>query len=399
VKIVFFNRFFYPDTSATSQILSDLAFHLASAGFTVHVVTSAVDGDSREEMISGVCVHRVAKASTGPHGLIHRAFAYARYYMGAKTLARRLVQAGDVVVIKTDPPLLAQAMAKQVTSRGAKLVLWLQDLFPEVAKAYGVPGLQGWLHTWLQRSRNRTLARADAVVPIADSMARRLGHALDESRTHVIHNWADGSAISPPSASAETVRDAWGLRERFVVEYSGNFGRVHEFDTILDAARILQAESGIAFVMVGRGPRLADAQRKAEDLSNVSFEDHQPRDMLPKVLATADVHLSVLRPEFEGLVHPSKMYGILAAGKPTIFVGDAKGESARMLAEADCGLSVESGDAAGLARAIRLMRDEPARTDAMGRNARRAFDEKFDRGIAFARWVALLQSLGARPHG
>jgi glycosyltransferase involved in cell wall biosynthesis len=351
VRILFFNRFFHPDTSATSQIVSDLAFHLASKGFEVHAVASFTHGTAREESIRGVCVHRVAIAPSNPHGLLRRSVAYAQYFIGARRAAHRLVRPGDIVVLKTDPPLLAPAMAAMVKARNAKLVLWLQDLFPEVAKAYGVPGVKGPIYAAMRNARDRALKRADAIVPIAESMARIVSHA-GAGRVHVVHNWADGSAVVPRAPDESSLRNAWRLGDKFVVEYSGNFGRVHEFDTIIQAARILREQSEIIFLMVGRGPRLEDTRVKAAGLPNVRFEEHQPRDLLSDVLAVADVHLSVLRPEFEGLVHPSKLYGIMAAGRPTIFVGSTAGETATMLNDAMCGLAIAIGDGHALAAAI-----------------------------------------------
>src|SRR5207244_2573656 len=119
--------------SATSQILSDLAFHLAASGNEVHVVTSRVPGaDSPLETIRGVTIHRVATALKGPHSLFERAVAYVRYYRGARDAARALIRRGDIVVLKTDPPLLSTAIGPIARRTGAKVIIWLQDIFPEV---------------------------------------------------------------------------------------------------------------------------------------------------------------------------------------------------------------------------------------------------------------------------
>jgi glycosyltransferase involved in cell wall biosynthesis len=191
------------------------------------------------------------------------------------------------------------------------------------------------------------------------------------------------------------LRREWQLGDEFVVEYSGNLGRVHEFETLLDAARRLRSEGDVRFLVVGRGPRLAEVQARvaAEGLPNFRFEPHQDRARLSESLGVGDVHISVLRPEFEGLVHPSKLYGIMAAGRPTIFVGRVTGETARILEEADAGLAVECGDGAALAAAIlRLKGDFTGRT-AMGARARRAFETRYDMPIALDRWRALLDRL------
>jgi colanic acid biosynthesis glycosyl transferase WcaI len=186
-----------------------------------------------------------------------------------------------------------------------------------------------------------------------------------------------------------------------VVGYSGNLGRVHEFGTMLDAAALLADKPGIRFVVIGRGPRLQEVKARVEreGIANVRFEPHQDRDMLGQSLGVADVHLSVLQSGFEGLVHPSKLYGIMAAGRPTIFIGDAYGETGSILASTGSGVTVRTGDAAGLAAAIELLRTDGDARARMGSTARQAFDERYAMPIALGRWRSLLASLGGRSDG
>lgn len=394
MTIVFFNRFFHPDGSATSQILSDLAFHLATRGHSVRVVTS---GEPRGiETIRGVMVHRVAKSVHRPGGLAGRAVSYIAYHARARAAARKLIDAGDVVVIKTDPPMLGASIAPIARRRGARVVHWLQDLFPEVAERHGVPGIAGPVAAWLRTKRDRALASADCNVAIGERMARFLGSELGSgARVTVIHNWADGRSLRPVAAADNALRTQWGLQGAFVVGYSGNLGRVHEFDTLLGAARELRGDPSIRFVVVGRGPRLAEVMRRARELEldNVRFEPHQPREQLSQSLGTADVHVVTLAPEYEGLVHPSKLYGIMAAGRPVIFVGDPAGEVAAILEQTASGRAVRAGDVAGLVRAIVAMRDDRASIERMGSAARAAFERMYDAPVAFERWEMLLRGL------
>lgn len=398
MKIVFFNRFFFPDTSATSQILSDLAFHLAGAGREIHVVTSRVPGgEEAVQKVRGVTIHRVAAAPAGVRCLAHRALAYFRYYRGARSAARRLLESGDVAVLKTDPPLLSAAVGPLAKARGAKVVVWMQDVFPEVAHVYGIPGMGGALGSVLRRSRDRSLAIADRVVAIGERIGRTIAQTgvVPPDRLHVIHNWADGSAIVPIERADCALRRTWGLVDHFVVGYSGNLGRVHEFDTLLGAAEKLASEPDIRFLIVGRGPRLAETQAQVQRraLRNVIFEPHQERSSLAASLCVPDVHISILRREFEGLVHPSKLYGIMAAGRPTLFIGDPDGETASILAEAHGGASTATGDIDGLAAAIISLRDDPGERTRMGVHARRAFEERFALPVAIGKWEDLLVSL------
>jgi glycosyltransferase involved in cell wall biosynthesis len=401
LKIVFFNRFFHPDTSATSQIVSDLAFHLASRGHEVHAVTARVPEAMQElEVTRGVTIHRVATASSGPQSLVARGFAYLDYYRGARRAVKEIVGKGDIVVAKTDPPMLSAAVGALARRRGAKFVAWLQDVFPEVAREYGVPGM-GWpLGTMLKSARDSSLVNADRVVVIGERMAGRIAEipGMHRDRVRVIHNWADGGAIVPVEAGNNALRKQWNLEDKFVVGYSGNLGRVHEFETLLAAAALLKGDPGIAFVIIGRGPRLAEVRVRVEqqNLDNVRFESHQPREALAQSLGVPDAHVCVLRPEFEGLVHPSKLYGILAAGRPTLFVGDVKGECAAILARTKTGLSVGRGDAEGLVAAIRTLREDASLRASMGSAARHLFEGEYSMAHALDAWDSLLGELDAR---
>ena len=398
MKIVFFNRFFFPDTSATSQILSDLAFDLARDGAQVHVVTSKVPGGATAlETIRGVPVPRVASAVAGPHGLARRALAYAGYYRGARRVARSILGPGDIAVLKTDPPMLSAIVGPVAARRGAKVAVWVQDVFPEVAALYGVPFMDGWFGAMLRAKRNESLARADRVVAIGARMAQRLAdEGVPRAKLDVIHNWADGDAIQPLPREGNALRERWNLSGKFIVGYSGNLGRVHEFDTMLDAARKLLPRDDIRFVIVGRGPRLAEVARRVsrESLSNVVVQPHQEREGLAESLGVADVHLSVLQPRFDSLVLPSKHYGIMAAGRPLIFIGDPAGESAELVAQAGCGMAVASGDGDALAAAIVRLTDDADAREAMGRRGREAFERRYNLRNARRQWRETLASLG-----
>ena len=252
----------------------------------------------------------------------------------------------------------------------------------------------------LRRLRNRSLRMATRTVVIGDQMAehvKALG-AVPANRVEVIHNWANGELIRPVAPDDNALRKEWKLARTFVVGYSGNLGRVHEFDTLLAAARQLRDdEPNICFLIVGRGPRLKGVMERArsEGLTNVRFEPHQDLESLSQCLGVPDVHISTLYPAFEGLVHPSKLYGVMAAGRPTLFIGDPKGETARILEETNSGITVTTGDCDRLAAAIRELRDNPSRCKVMGECARQAFESKYDRRVALAKWDALLNSLGA----
>jgi colanic acid biosynthesis glycosyl transferase WcaI len=399
LKIIFLNRYFHPDHSATSQLLSDLAFDLAAGGHEVHVIAGRQRYDDPavalpgRERIGGVEIHRVWSSRFGRARLSGRALDYLSFYVSATTRALSLTQTGDILVAKTDPPLVSIFAAAVAQLRRAVLVNWLQDVFPEVASALGVRGLRGRQTAMLRKARNRSLHIAGINAVLSEGMAHRLkAEGIRPETIRIIHNWADTRQIYPVPSAQNPLRTDWGLEGKFVVGYSGNLGRVHDFSTILEAAQQLSSDSRFTFLFIGDGPQRAwlAEQVRSRRLANVTFQPHQPRDRLAASLSAPDVHVVSLRPELEGLVVPSKLYGIAAAGRPTIFIGDPRGEIADMLREQQCGVAVRQGDGYGLASCITRLADDQDRRHRLGSNARELCEQRFDRRFALAAWQALL---------
>jgi glycosyltransferase involved in cell wall biosynthesis len=397
-RVVFVNRFFFPDEAATSQLLSDLAFATARSGRQVTVVTSSQRyrggvGLARAETIQGVAVRRLWTPERGRASLAKRAIQYLAFYLGAAWHLLRMLRRGDILVVLTDPPALSVPAAVAAWLRDARLVNWLQDVFPEVGTQLGVrvPG-----HRLIARARNWSLRRARANVVLSHGMGGRLAvSGADPGRIRIIENWTDDEAIRPLEPCASPYRREWALEDRFVVAYSGNLGRAHEFGTMLDAAELLEADPGIAFLLIGDGYALAAiCTRIAErGLTNIVIQPPQPRERLSDVLGVADVHLVSLRPSMEGLVVPSKYYGVLAAGRAVIYVGDADGDLAREIVRCDCGRVVAPGDAIELARQIRSLRDDSGECRALGERARRLSQARHTRRAALQRWQQLFSAL------
>ncbi len=407
-KVIFINRYFYPDHAATSQLLSDLAFHLAAQGLEVRVVTSRQGYDQPgaalppEDRIEGVGVHRVWTSSFGRQRLIGRALDYLTFYLSATWRLLRLTERGDTLVAKTDPPLISLFAAGVARLRGARLLNWLQDLFPEVGTALGVRMLGGWPGRLLRGLRNASLRQADQNLVLGEGMARQVAaEGIAAERIILIPNWTDGEAIRPLAAADNPLRRDWGLEGRFLVGYSGNLGRAHEYGTLLAAAELLRDDPELLFLFSGGGtlwqPLVQEVARRG--LECFRFLPYQPRERLPLSLTLPDLHLVVLRPEFEGLIVPSKLAGVLAAGRPALFIGAEDGEIAGLLRAADAGLAIPCGDGAGLAAALRRLQREPETRARMGENARRLHHERFRSELALGAWTRLLAEGGHHPRG
>ena len=398
MKIVFLNRYFYPDFSATSQLLTDLTFHLAKATHSVHVITSRLSYDSTssrlpaEEVIQGVHVMRIWTSSFGRQRLWGRVLDYGTFYCSAFVCLLRLARSGDIIVAKTDPPLISVVAAVSAKLRGALLINWIQDLFPEIALALDVKWIP-IIGRLLQTLRNTSLRTARWNVVLGSLMAQRLvGEGLDISKVRVIHNWSDGRTIQPVDREKNDLRRKWHIQDKFVVGYSGNIGRAHEFDTILDAAEKLESATNIVFLFIGGGAQRGRIEEEARrrGLENIIFKPYQPRERLALSLTVPDVHLISLRPALEGLIVPSKFYGIAAAGRPTIFIGSKNGEIPRILRGAQCGFSIEKGQAEEVSRIIRELADDKETCLRLGRRARALFDQRFDSRHAMQAWETVI---------
>jgi glycosyltransferase involved in cell wall biosynthesis len=401
MRIVIANRFFSPDESGASRMVTSLAFGLARRGHEVHVVTGRRLRDrpgrlAPRERLFGVTVHRVWTTPLGRDRLYGRAVDYVLFHLGSAWRMRRLVRRGDLVIACTDPPLLSVNAMLATAGSGAALVNWLHDLFPEAAVRLGVVNENGLFVRIISGLRDVSLRRARRNVTPIPRMADYLaGRGIRRSSFTVMRQWSDGGAIVPVDPGENTLRREWGLRDRFVVGYSGNFGRVHDFATMLQAAELLRGLPEIVFLFIGGGQRRAwvEAEVRRRRLGNVLMKPFQPRERLGESLGAADVHLVSLLPDLEVCSIPSKFYGILAAGRPTLFIGDPEGEIAQTIRQARCGAAVRLGDGEGLAEHISGLAHSEAGLRNMGACARSSFERAFAEDAAIDAWEELLFGL------
>jgi glycosyltransferase involved in cell wall biosynthesis len=403
-KIVFVNRYFFPDQSATSQMLSDLAFGLADRGFTVHVVCSRqryerADADLAPlERVRGVTVHRVWTTRFGRDRLAGRAIDYASFYVSSAARLLLLVSRGDTLVAETDPPLISLVAAAVALLKRARLVNWLHDVFPEIATLLGANPFPTWVDDGLRRLRDLSLRAAAINVVLGVRMQELLARRVAPAKLCIIENWA-AAEIAAEQRTPSELRARLGLTGKFVVGYSGNLGRAHEFATLLEAASLCRADPDIVFLMIGAGAGMAALQRAVLDrgLANFKFLPLQPRASLSDTLAAADVHWLSLLPALEGLIVPSKLYGILASGRPVLFIGDPDGEVARVIGAGGAGLGVAIGQAAELAQHIVDLKSDPRRRATLGENALRLYRERYTGQRALDRWTELLAAQTGEP--
>jgi len=390
-RVIFVNRVYRPSLAATAQLLTDLAEGLIPRlrDWDVHVIAAGTG----PEQCNGVSVHRTGGDELHT-GLLSQARNYGQFLLRARQQTALLARPGDVVVMMTDPPMLGAAVTGIAKERGAGVVHWIQDIYPEIVSAH-VGAIAGLPLAPLRWKRDHSWRAARRCVALGEGMAEVVtAHGVSADKLVIAPNWAPRELDAPaPEAAVAARRVAWGCADKFIVAYSGNLGRVHEFAAVLDAADELRGREDIVFLFIGRGPRFDEVRAAAQTrgLANIRFLPPETRENLAAALAAPDAHLVTLKPAFARLVYPSKLAGVLAAGRPVLFVGPPDGEIARLLAREQCGAAFAPSDGSGLASTVRQWQADATRRTQLGRAARSAYERHFTFGSALAHWEDILR--------
>jgi glycosyltransferase involved in cell wall biosynthesis len=401
LRILVVNQYFHPDRSATAQLLTDLCEDL-SRHHEIHVVAGR-PSYNQAQSLDNVATdrHNDVRISRAWSTTFDRAWMPGRLTNYATYLTTSLAAAitatrPDVVLAWTDPPLIGLVAGLAARARRVPFVLATQDIFPDVAIQLGRlknPAVIRLLR-WAAR---RQFSSAVRIVSLGRDMDRRLqALGIHGQKIRTINNWADGAVIRPLDHPSP-MRQSWGFGDSFVVMHSGNVGLSQSLETVVDAAELLRGRSDILIAIVGEGAAKARLQADVirRRLRNVHFLAFQPKGSLSESLASADAHLVSLKRGLEGFIVPSKVYGIMAAGKPFIAAVKTDSEPGLIIEEYGCGLRIEPDDPRALAEAILQMRDA-SRGD-MGRRGRLAFEQHFDRGIATNSYRELLEEVVEEP--
>ncbi len=394
-RLLVFNQYYWPGVEATANLLGDLCSALAE-DFEITVVTGMLyDAPSEpgRTVHEGVEVLRVRSTAFERRRLSLRALNYATYLEEA--LRRGLLeQRPDIVLCMTDPPVIADVALFVARRFRAPLVVISQDVFPEIAvqlRRLENPALVGLIRSLIRFY----LRRADHVVAIGETMRKRLiekGAAAE--RISVIPNWVDTSSIEPVPRDNPWAREN-GLAGRFVVMHSGNVGHAQNLDALVRAGTFLRDLDDLTVAIIGSGARHAELVALAEllEVDCVRFLPYQPRAVLSQSLSSASVHVVGLAKGLAGYVVPSRLYGVMAAGRPVIVAADPDSETARVVLEAGCGVWVPPGRPELIAAAIRDARDGRLDLEEMGRRGREYVAAEADRRVALARYRQLLLGL------
>ena len=392
LHVAFFNRSYYPDTAATGQLLTELCESLVrDHGCRVSVIAglpmipaTGQGAPPPRRIVSrtvhqGVEVLRARGTRWSKRRFVGRASNYVTYFLSACWAGLRLDRP-DVVVALTDPPIIGLAGLLTARRFGAPFIMSYRDIFPEVARL--LEDFQSDAVERMLQSVNCFLVRhTDRNVAIGETMRHRLidGKGAPPDRTIVIPDWTDCEAIVP-GPKRNPFSERHGLADKFVVMHSGNLGLSQALETVVDAADLLREVPDLEVVFVGEGvkkPALQEQTRRL-GLANVRFLPYQPQAQLTESFAAADVFIVSLKAGLSGYIVPSKLYGILAAGRPYVAAVEEDSEVVHIARAYDCGLVAEPGKPRSLADYILALYHDRARARRMGDNSRRAAGD-FDR--------------------
>jgi colanic acid biosynthesis glycosyl transferase WcaI len=393
LNIVIHCQVYWPDNTAVSQMITAVAEDTRKAGHSVTVVTSEKGYNQDEtyrsvELHHGVNIVRVRGLSLNRHRAAGRMLNYLGFVLLSSVRALRLPKP-DCFVFTSVPPVSLWLGVVFGRLRRVPVVYVIEDLYPDILFASGLvrrESLRGWI---LCRIFGRWMRQTTATIVLGDYMKRRLLAAyprLAEPTIHPIHNWQDGDSLYP-------IARGGGRESPVVFQYSGNLGTAHDFATMMGAARRLRDDAGIQFEFIGRGKHLEFIEREIREgqLSQCSVRDYVPQTQLNESLNQADVCLVTLGRGYEGLIVPSKIYGIMAVGKPALYIGPSSGEIPDLIRQHSIGWIVEPGDENRLVEVIQEAADHPGVRKSYGGNARRAFEAFYERKIATAKYVRVFE--------
>ena len=398
---VFITQVYVPDPNATGQHLADVAEELARRGHEVTVYTSNRGYDDPsvyyppKETRHGVRIRRVPFSHFGKSSIAVRIIGGLSFV--AQAVARAIVRRHvDAVVVSTSPPMAPLAAIVLRVLRRARVKYWVMDINPDQIVALGMAHPEAMsvrAFNWLNR---KTLGAAEDVVVLDRMMADRINKKLEvREKLTILPPWPahDPEGLLPHSANP--FRKKYAAEGTRVIMYSGNHGPSSPLTTILDAAKRLKDDPRLVFMFIGGGLGKQEIDEAAG--GNIISLPYQPRSELQNSLSAADVHVVTVGDAVPGIVHPSKVYGAMAVGRPILLVGPPENHVADILAEHDIGWHVRHGDVDAAERVLLEIAAMPVEElEEKGRRAYDAIVAQGGRSAAVGRVADVMERVGPR---
>ncbi|WP_047497537.1 glycosyltransferase family 4 protein [Terriglobus sp. TAA 43] len=391
MRVLLMNQFFWPDSAATSQLLTDVARDLVVLGHEVHVICGGTYAETDPESKPDVVIHQIrgfhfSRSTAG------RMLSYASFYIGATWKAFR-VPKPDTVLTLTTPPLLSVVGTLLKMFRGSRFCIWEMDVYPDVAVDLGYIKVGGISHRAIGVVADWSRRNADSVIVLGECMRTRLlARGTPNEAIAVVQNWADSTQIAVAARKADG--------NSLLLVYSGNLGLAHDVETLIGAIRKLREDARFRFLFLGGGSRRAELASflQAENIASVELRGYVPRAELGSSLSAGDIGIVTQREACCGSVVPSKVYGLLAAGRPILFVGPGAATPASIVRRHACGWHIDNGAVEGLVNLLKHLAEHPDEISAAGKNGRLALEREFDRPLGTARIIDQLIGTTSYQH-
>lgn len=397
-KLTIINQQYPPEVAATGQIFRRMAEHMQAAGFSVTVATGTpfypgmTERAPRRETMGGVSIRRLFNTTFSKKSMLGKLLNLLTFEISLFFYCIFCIPRDAIVLVTTAPPMAVLCTAVGRFFRRYRVVMTVQDLYPDVLFASGMSSKEGLSYRILEGLMRRSMHACDRVVTISTDMQAHLSDAYGLSNVALIPNLFPETIHPVDNAALKATR---GLTDKLIVQYSGNFGVAHEYKTLLCAVRMLQGQEDILFQITGAG-RNYDALRKAceaEGLSGIVFEGYAPADQLQQHLGLADLSIVVLSAAFVNVLLPSKYYGILASGRGVLLISGATSDIARDIAGEDIGLCFDHGQGEAIAEALVALAKDRGRLAQMGQRARALYDARYAQEAILSEYEALFREV------
>ena len=376
---------YWPEQGTAAHLLTQTAEGL-TAEFDVHVLCGQPDyfesGQQApaQETHNGTHISRVRGTRFGARNILARLVDAITFTLVIFFFALRHFRNGDRILAATNPPPLPLVIGLASKIRGCRSTLLVHDVYPEVLSAAGALRQDSWLYRILDFVFGRSYTMYDRFIVLGECMKRvveaKLGKAARQIA--VIPNWADDDIV-PIDRAANSFCIEHGLTDKFIVQFSGNFGRTHDIEILLQAADLLADRSDILFLLVGSGAKTNLVGGKRGQQGNVLFLPKQPRERLGEMLAASDATVISFIDGMLGLSVPSRMYNVMAAGVPIIASAHPDSELIRVIKTEESGWALLNSDARELAQLVRNLASPEGRQETVrrGANAREAVLKRY----------------------
>ena len=384
-KIVIISELYYPEQNATGHILTGIAEGLAEKD-SVNVLCAqpcynqrGIEAPKWEEH-NGVAIRRCWSTTCDPRKIWGRLMNFASTSLSIGWRALFSIKRDDKVLVVTNPPLLPFLIRWVCRLKGARFVLLVHDVYPDVFVPLGLMQSSHPFYRMLSQANGKLYASADRVVVLGRDMARLVeGKSMGLAQVIVISNWGDTDEIIPMPKAENALLQKLNLTDKFVVHYSGNHGRTHDLLSIIEAAKLLEDERDVHFLFIGEGSGKAEVVARAGklELENVTFCTFVDRAELNTSLNAADVSVVAFKKGMAGISVPSRLYNLMAAGKPILGVVDNNSEVADVIREAKLGVAVSPESPRDLAEQILSLRNDGDLRVKMAENSRNEAVSKY----------------------